>query len=130
MYKVASDGRQKALRRGKLADWAHGEEHQSPADERRNVQAALHRIDETFRASPNLSEEERAALIARKTELQKRSGELRAIVKKHHGAASGYCQAFIDAAKELLPAIQFKMIHDAAWKNVDAAADDTKAEGA
>lgn len=108
MFKVASDKRQKALRRGGQWDKAKGEE--APLDDERAylaMKTTLARMEARIAAlSPK--NPERRVLGLQKIKMQAEQVILRARAIKARNAARSIADLFMDVCKEQLPPGQFK----------------------
>jgi hypothetical protein len=109
MYKVASDKRQSALHRGRLGDWAHGQEHQSKDDQIANLKKAIAAIERQL-GNLLLLPDTRRQLGRQKAALAKQISELKGPRLRIRGLGDW----FIDVAKEQLPLGQFKAMMAAA----------------
>lgn len=119
MYKVASDGRQRALHQGRPADWVNGEEVLAKEDQLRQMQRGVEILDARIQALPKNSER-RKALGLQKLAMQNELSAFRKNLHLERRAKEGLSVAFMDVAKEMLPPLQFRIINAAAHREYEA----------
>jgi hypothetical protein len=122
MYKVASDKRQAALHRGRLADWIDGEEAQVETRSARqqwlDLKVAFRSLEARMQALPKKSKQ-RKELGLQKRAMQ---NEITALAKRAHGehiGRRGINRYFVQIAREQLYPAQFKGMWAAANKLYD-----------
>jgi hypothetical protein len=122
MYKVASDKRQAALHRGRLADWIDGEEAQvetrSAHQQWLDLKVAFRSLEARLHALPKNSKE-RKELGLQKRVMQ---NEITALAKRAQGeriSRRGMNRYFVQIAREHLYPAQFKAMWAAANKLYD-----------
>lgn len=113
MYKVASENRQAALRRGRPWSYASGEEEQSDEDRRRNLRAAIQQLDERIQRLHPKSPD-RKKLGSQKQEWQEQLRILNLKVKANNLDHQTLVDCFVDVAREQLTRVQFHTIMAAA----------------
>jgi hypothetical protein len=118
MYKVASDRRQDALRRGKLSDWVNGEEVLSIADQVALLKNGMLILERRIATSAG---EERKAFGLQKLEMQKKLTDLNRLAGYERRLREGIAQYIVDAARELLTKSQFELIYKRAQRDWDFA---------
>jgi hypothetical protein len=118
MYKVASDGRQRALHHGKLSDWVNGEERLTAADQIQQMRDGLNVLQGRINAATG---EERRLLGIQKYEMQTQLSALKkshGVVKKQRDSLGEY---IANAAREILTKSQFDLIYKRAVRDWDLA---------
>ena len=108
MYKVASDGRQRALHHGKLADWANGEERLSLEDQLNQKLDGLKILEARILSMPKSPE--RSELGRQKLALQGEIGAFRKRIGRVRVAREGIEHIFLSLAKEMLSRPQFNAV--------------------
>ena len=120
MYKVASDKRQTALRRGRLADWVDGGE---PHVETRTIheqyhdlKTAIQSLEAHYHKIPKDSEhsKERRQIGLKLARLQEDLSPLHKAVKADNLKKNGIADYFVNVAREQLYPAQFKAMWAAA----------------
>lgn len=118
MYKVASDKRQSALRRGKLSDWVNGEERLSVEDQINQLKDGMRILEERIASA---SGDERKQLGAQKWEMQCQMTKIKKSAGIEKRNREGIAQYIVDAARELLTKSQFDLIYRRAVRDYDLA---------
>ena len=108
MYKVSSDKRQSALHRGRLSDWAHGEEYQTDLQQRDNMAAAIQRLEERIHQEPSAGERKRMG--REKLVTQGALSVLNKKIKAGNMVRVGLNQYVIQALNEIVPKAQRELI--------------------
>lgn len=110
MYKVASDGRQRALHHGRPSDWINGEERLAPPDRLNQLRQGIKILEARILSLPKGSEE-RKRLGQEKQSIQ---SEIKAVTADMPKSPPDWKLHFIDEAKRLLSDSQWRMIESAA----------------
>lgn len=108
MYKIASDRRQAALRRGRLADWINGEERQTDEELRSNLVRAAANIERRLLAEENPIE--RKCLGVEKLSLQKQIESLNKRLKAANIYSAGLDSYIGQAMREVLTRAQRELV--------------------
>ena len=120
MYKVASDKRQAALHRGRLADWVDGEEAQQETrtihEQYHDLKVAIQSLEAHYLKIPKDAEhkKERKEIALKLTRLQEDLSPLHKAVKADNLKRNGIADYFMTIAKEQLYPAQFKAMRAAA----------------
>lgn len=117
MYKVASDKRQSALTRGRLADWAGGEEYQSAETKLRQMQEGVQILDNRIQKMKGQSGV--AELGKQKLAMQADITAFRKAMHLVRMAREGYGETFVTMAKQMLPKVTFDLISGATRRELE-----------
>lgn len=109
MYKVASDRRQAGLHHGSPRDWVNGTEQLSAIDQLRQLQDGIKILEGRIQAT-DIKSKDRVSLGLQKFQMQQEISALRKRANLERAVKQGFEQIFIEMAREMMPAVQFKII--------------------
>jgi len=116
MYKVASDKRQSALHRGRLSDWANGEQYLTAEQRLEQMREGWRILQERCNAATG-EEKKRIGLEMLALQNQLREAK-KALGLIGHIAKRGWQDVFRDMCKEMLPKVQYELIVKATHREV------------
>jgi hypothetical protein len=114
MYKIASEKKQAAISRVRLADLMNGQpEHQTAEDRRRNLIAVLEQAQTQLKMATGAARIE----LRKKVEgLQEQLRNIKKEMQNRHMARAGLEEVFVQVAREMLPKLQYRMLMAAAQR--------------